>query len=334
MLRALVVAVWVAATLLSAAANDTMVTLGAGGLVPVESTQVVVESEDLQISVHQITIHYRFRNTTDKDIDAEVGFPLPPIDGGGLYYEPMALPRAADWNFVDFNVSSNGQPVATRAEVRAFSVDREITAHLRSMGLSGSVLLEPLNAELSKLPGSQRSQLEKENLIAPGQFNPPLESGGKTGWWATWSMRVQFHWRQRFPAKSTVELVQSYRPVVGGSYITTNSSGIEVVHKYCGESNTVERVKQILKRHPMKDWTDGEVVLFDREIQYILTTANNWRGPVANFRLSVVADSPEDIVLTCMPGLKRVSPTRYELLRSNFRPDKELDLLILQENRE
>ena len=39
---------------------------------------------------------------------------------------------------------------------------------------------------------------------------------------------------------------------------------------------------------------------------------------------------PDDMVVTCMPGLKRVAPARYELARSNFRPDRELDVLILQ----
>jgi len=34
-----------------------------------------------------------------------------------------------------------------------------------------------------------------------------------------------------------------------------------------------------------------------------------------------------------MPGLKRVAPTRYELVRSNFRPDRELQLLVLQLNK-
>jgi hypothetical protein len=68
----------------------------------------------------------------------------------------------------------------------------------------------------------------------------------------------------------------------------------------------------------------------ERRIQYILTTANNWSGPIRSFRLSVIPDSPTDIVATCVPGLKRAGPARYELLRSNFRPDRELEVLILQ----
>jgi hypothetical protein len=31
-----------------------------------------------------------------------------------------------------------------------------------------------------------------------------------------------------------------------------------------------------------------------------------------------------------MPNLKRIAPTGYELFRTNFRPDREIELLVLQ----
>jgi hypothetical protein len=41
-------------------ANDTLVTLGAGGLVPLRSGEIAMESEDLQVSIGQITVRYVF----------------------------------------------------------------------------------------------------------------------------------------------------------------------------------------------------------------------------------------------------------------------------------
>jgi hypothetical protein len=61
--------------------------------------------------------------------------------------------------------------------------------------------------------------------------------------------------------------------------------------------------------------------------------ANDWNGPIKRFHLVINSDSPQDIVLTCTPGLKRRGPTRYELTRSNFRPKSDLKLLIPQPNR-
>src|SRR5437879_375004 len=85
----------------SSLANDTLVTLGAGGLVPLKSTSVVMESEDLQISASEIRVQYKFRNDSDRDVRAMVGFPLPELDGGDVENSPMHLPSRDSKNFVD-----------------------------------------------------------------------------------------------------------------------------------------------------------------------------------------------------------------------------------------
>ncbi len=144
-------------------------------------------------------------------------------------------------------------------------------------------------------------------------------------------MQTQFYWTQHFPAKGKIELVQTYRPVVGGSYITTNDDGAGSIKAYCGNGDSLKKIKQLKSQYPAQKGSD--VALMERTIQYVLKTGNNWNGPIASFHLSVVADNPDDIVLTCMPRLKRVAPTRYELVRANYRPDHDLDLLILRANR-
>lgn len=316
------------------AANDTLVTLGAGGLVPVKSSEIVMESESLEVSVHGITVEYAFRNKSDHDIDATVAFPLPALDGASAYHEPMELPSKNPVNFVNFAVFVGGKVVAADAEVGAYHDGHDVTERLRSLGLPVSVVDPKFQSAVGRLTPAQRQQLESERLLAYDEVSHSLHGPSHRDYWGDWETRIRFFWAQHFPARSSTEVRQTYRPVIGGSYITTNSSGIDVIGKYCAGNDIVERVKEILKQHPTKDSSGGEVVLFDREIKYILTTANNWSGPIGNFRLTVVADSPEDIVLTCMPGLERHSPTRYELVRSNFRPDRDLDLLILQENKQ
>lgn len=312
-------------------ANDTLATLGAGGLVPVRSSEIVMESEDLEVSTHKIVVRYTFRNDSTKDIDAVVAFPLPDLAGGSLYYDPINLPYQDDPNFVGFEVTSGGKRIETSLQTRALLTrERDITERLHSVGLPPSVLLEPLNYALLKLSPEQRGQLEKDELIVPGEFNPPLRSAGNKGWWASWAMRSQFYWTQHFPANSTVELLQSYSPVVGGSYITANYDGSESIRPYCGGPDELHRVVSIKRNHHRKG--DSDIDLFERRIDYVLTTANNWNGPIGHFRLSVVT-GPDDILVTCMPGLKQVNPTRYEMVRSNFRPDRDLKLLILQENK-
>jgi Domain of unknown function (DUF4424) len=308
-------------------ANDTFATLGAGGLIPTKTNQIAMESEDLNISVHEITIHYVFRNTTDKDVDLLLAFPLPDLSGRVVYNSPLNLPNEARPNFVEFSATANRKPIATAMEVRAFHGDTDITARLKSIGLSGTVLLTPLNRELLKVRGVERKRLELQELIIPGEFNPGLPGIGNQGWWATWTMRVKFSWKQHFPANRTVELVQSYRPVVGGSYIVAGDDGKWSIERYCGTPPILKRIAEIQKRHPVPN---DDVALWERTIDYILTTAKNWQGPIGSFHLVVTTDSADDTLATCMPDLRQVNPTRYEFHATDFVPSQELKLLILQ----
>ncbi|HXH47818.1 MAG TPA: DUF4424 family protein [Terriglobia bacterium] len=319
----------------SANADDTIATLGVGGLIPAKNTQIVMESEDLMISVHKITVRYVFRNTSDKDIDALVEFPLPDLDGPSVYNVPMDIPNSEKSNFVDFEVMSGGKPIPTKMESRAFLNGQDITARLRSAGVLVSVLLEPLNAGLKKLSQGQKEKLENEGLIIEGDYNPPLRSVGSHGWWATWTMRIKFYWKQHFPAHGNVTLVQTYRPSVGGGYFWGGSEdGTVPIKEYCASTEALRRIAELQKLiHPVKMY-GADITLNEREIVFILTTGNNWKGPIRHFQLVVQTDSSQDIVLTCMPGLKRIGATRYEVTRTNFHPASDLKLMILQPNKQ
>ena len=307
------------ALVLHAAANDTMVTLGAGGLVPAKSAEIAMESEDLQISVRQISIRYIFRNKTTRAVDAVVAFPLPALDGGDLDNEPMRLPSKDPVNFVDFKLSVNGHPVQPSVEVRASFEGKDITDSLRAVGLPIAVADKGFGAAFRKLPAAKRDQLEKDSWVeCPGE--PAVCA-------PYWQTHVRYYWTQHFPAGAAVQVEHSYRPVVGGSYIAGSMSGASNVRPYCGGKAALDQIAALKKRHPAKKPDDP--VLFEKTIQYILTTANNWSGPIGTFHLTVSTESPEEILLTCMAGVERTAPTRYELTARNFRPAKDLDLLIL-----
>ena len=265
-------------------------------------------------------MRYVFRNKTNRDIDAMMAFPLPPLNGGDLENEPMRLPSSDPLNFMDFRVSVNGKDVPTEAQVRATFDNRDITPRLAALGLPVSVADKRFEAALARLPRTQQDQLEKDSWIECYEGQPR-----RCG--AYWTTEIQYHWRQRFPAGAAVAVQHTYRPVVGGAYLYASSSGASSVRAYCGGADALARVTALKKRHPAK--TRDGIVLWERRVQYILTTANNWSGPIGNFRLTVTTESPEDLLLSCMTGLKGTAPGRYEFAQSDFRPAKELNLLVL-----
>lgn len=328
--RLLLLCVSVFIVVLRASADDTLATLGAGGLVPLKTSKVVMESEDLQISTHQVTVKYVFQNTSDLDVDAIVLFPLPTLEGGMVAMSPMDVPSKNPVNFMAFKVWVNGHPVSPHVEVRALIDGKDITEKLRSLGLPISVLDRNIESAFGKLPEWRRLQLEKENLVVDldsGDPNPVVRAT-EHSYWGLWNTRIQYYWHQRFPAQSAVRVLHTYKPVVGGSYIAWNDDGELTVKPYCGNSATLERIAKLKARSPKR--ADNNAALWEREIQFILTTANNWSGPIRHFHLSVALDHSEDIFASCTPGMKRTSPTRYDLNLSNFRPKSELDFLMLQ----
>jgi hypothetical protein len=310
-------------------ANDTMVTLGAGGLVPVKSSKIVMESEKLYISVHRVKVDYVFRNTSKQDVNAEVAFPLPELDGATLENSPIQLPSKSSVNFMFFKVIVDGALISPKIEIRAVKDGKDITDKLRSLGLPVSVLDPGMKRAIEKLPPGQRNQLEKDELIVSEETS----GGGKTEkWvWPWWQTRVQFHWTQHFASNSIVRVSHSYQPIVGGSYIVYDDDGSSTANRYCGAASALKQIKDVKAKLAKKGGTG--VTLWERNIKYILTTANNWSGPIRTFHLEINSDSPDDIVLACMPSVKQVSPTHYEMNALNFRPDRELDLMILQANR-
>jgi len=67
-----------------------------------------------------------------------------------------------------------------------------------------------------------------------------------------------------------------------------------------------------------------------RRVDYILTTANSWGGPIGDFILRLKKSKPSEQVLLCFPGpFRAVDPLTLEVQLKNFEPRQELGVLFL-----
>ena len=64
-------------------------------------------------------------------------------------------------------------------------------------------------------------------------------------------------------------------------------------------------------------------------IEYILVTGANWSGPIKNFRLVVDKGSSDNLVSFCGQGVRKISPTQFEIRAADFTPTSNLSILIL-----
>jgi hypothetical protein len=68
-------------------------------------------------------------------------------------------------------------------------------------------------------------------------------------------------------------------------------------------------------------------------LEYILMTGANWSGPMREFRLVVDKGAPENLLSFCGQGVRKISPTQFEVRASNFVPSANISLLILKPER-
>lgn len=88
----------------AALANDTTVSIGAGGLVLEKTSAIKMASEDLYVSATRIRIRYVFRNVTAAPITTIVAFPMPDRPMSDEFGGDVAYPSA-------FRTTVEGKPV-------------------------------------------------------------------------------------------------------------------------------------------------------------------------------------------------------------------------------
>ena len=75
----------------------------------------------------------------------------------------------------------------------------------------------------------------------------------------------------------------------------------------------------------LADHSTNDVWVWLKEVEYILGTGRNWKGPIADFKLIIKKDSPDQLVSLCFPGKpKRIGDTEIEFAQLNFIPQDKL----------
>lgn len=309
-------------------ANDTTAQLAAGGLVLTKTADIEMRSEDLYVSAKEIRVAYRFFNRAAQDRTVTVAFPMPDvtldfIDG------MTAVPHPGNENFLDFSTKADGKPVATEVEIKAFGNGVDQTALLRKLGV-------PMYPDadydgLTALPKAQQDELIGLGLAVVNEFD-----SGK-GWEQhvvpMWTLKTTYHFQQTFPAGREVVIEHRYTPgtgesvgsVMGSPYAPGTPEYADDLRTYCIDQGFLAAVG----RAKAKAGQDG-MPFSEQRVSYILTTGANWAAPIKDFRLVVDKGDARNLVSFCAEGVKKISPTQFEVRMTDFTPTADLDVLILR----
>jgi len=331
---------WVAAVTLGrlAVADDSAASIAAGGLVPRRETRIVMAKEVLEIGIEKVEVDYDFLNESDDDVTTEVAFPVPPYESDFPDGRPLKAQQ-----FKSFRLYVDAKAVPYAIEAKASLKDRDVTALLAASHIDiasfGNFDDSKPNSDPKIRDFDRLSAQEKRKIIAAGLIS--IDGGEET---PNWTVHLQYHWTQRFPAHGTVHIRHEYEPVVGYQLmpraVIARKLGIaDGKQAKLGEFDRYD-AEQLASFCPDDSFLHGILARFvgnsgDADyssllwVDFILTTANTWQRPIRDFTLTVERPKKKDdfsrAISLCSPGaVKRVDADHFEVHLQDFVPAKEL----------
>ncbi|HEX8574293.1 MAG TPA: DUF4424 domain-containing protein [Allosphingosinicella sp.] len=298
-----------------ASANDSTAEHAAGGLVLTRSSDIDMVSEDLFVSAAEVRVRYVFRNRSPNDVRTMVAFPMPDRDLREEREMDVAYPSG-------FRTRVDGRPVAMKVERKAVLRGRDHTALLTAMGLAPDSGSEALD----RLKPADKARLVKLGLAEADEFD--AGRGWEHHLAPVWTVRESWFWEQAFPPGRDLVVEHRYVPGAGGSVdaalgfpeFRTSPEGRAMIRDYCVEPAFLAGIDRLRSRGAAPE----------QRIGYILTTGANWRSAIGDFRLVVDKGAAGNLVSFCGEGVRKISPTRFEMRKRNWRPDRDLKILIVE----
>ena len=314
----------------AASGNDSTAELAAGGLVLTKNAAIEMRSEDLFISAKQVRVHYQFANTSKADVTVTVAFPMPDITTEGVD-DTISIPKQDPKNFLGFSTLVDGKPVAAQVEQKAFKNGVDYTAYLTSLHIPLAPYLESTNKLLDRLPQATRDALVAKKLAVIDEYGFDINKPLQKHWEATWTLKTTYFWRQTFPAGRVLDVQHRYTPAVGSSagtewgradYVKEPEYAPRRAH-YCIDDDFLGSIRRTLKS------PDDFPQFTEQRIEYVLSSGANWKAPIGDFHMVVDKGAAANVVSFCASGVRKISPTQFEVRHANFTPTSDVSILIL-----
>lgn len=320
-------------------ANDSTAAIGLGGLELTQNDAISMDSEDLFLSRKLIRVTYRFTNTSAKDVETLVSFPLPPLPSGiegylesasfsdwkdQLKFQTLVDGKAANLSYTE-QVSIIGRPDVKNVDVRL----KELLWPVRYW--------EDYDFDekyIGKLSDAEKAKLVKSGLLRKdpdSDYHAP-----------NWQIQAHVTRMQKFPAGKTISVEHNYHPIAGGSvggalnaeYRKDPGMGFkDYAAAYCIDKSFLAAFDKRQAAAKKKEAASGDYyggAYLEHWLDYVLKSGANWKGPIKDFRLVVDKEKPDNLLSFCMTGVKKISPTRFEVRKTNFEPTQDIRILIAE----
>lgn len=297
-----------------AAGNDSTAEHAAGGLVLTRTADIDLVSEDLFVSAGEVRVRYVFRNRSPREVRTIVAFPMPDRDLREEREMDVAYPSG-------FETRVDGSRVAMKVERKAMSNGIDRTALLARFGLA----IDSDSAALDRLKPADKATLVKLGLAEADEYD--AGRGWEQHLAPIWTVKETWFWEQSFPAGRDLAVEHRYVPGTGGSVdaalgfpdFRNSPDGRSMIRDYCVDPAFLAGLDRLRRLGATPE----------QRIGYILRTGANWRSPIGEFRLVIDKGAPANLVSFCADGVRKISPTSFEMRKRNWRPERDLKILIV-----
>lgn len=299
-------------------ANDTSGTiLPTGGVVFEKQDGIKMQTEALYIRPQQIEVNYLFENTTDKDITTQMFFPLPDMPAVEKYLGDAV-------HDFKFKLWVNGKPKPYQTHWTVLQNHQPITSDVSILFYRPEEVIteQELDRRIQTLPEETRQKLQDKKIIE-WDWLIDWDKGEFQAWTmfndTSWQKQISYSWPQTFPAHKTTVIRHTYQP----TFISIN---VGTPFSQC-VNRANERFQEFVYIPKNEQKYSGEHLNACDYLEYILTTANNWQGPIENFNLLV--ESPLKSV-GCFDGQEFYGERYYSINRQNYTPewDMSVDFIV------
>jgi Domain of unknown function (DUF4424) len=327
--------------------NDTFVHESAGNLMFVQNNDVMIQRERLVIGppvqssstpLWTIPIHveYDLRNTSAKQIQGHIGFPLAACSLGDYV-------SAKHMSFL-----SGSAATCVKEPTMTLNVDRHSVAgrwdfvFLRDGMPLGTGLpdtnLHTKVAALINLVHDPNEKFYKEDptfLKAAKELCVQLGGqikGADCKAFARISVHRTFLWEHTFAPRGSVHVVHDYP--VSASW-NLHPADVFSYDAFClGDSSTHSVWTKYLEDLQQKQAAGivNDNYPYPREFftEYVLRTGALWAGPIKDFELVIRKSSPAQLISTCFSGLTKAGSLEFRAHRVDFKPAEDLRVLYLR----
>ncbi|WP_319531501.1 DUF4424 family protein [uncultured Cohaesibacter sp.] len=285
---------------------------------------LTLQRQELYLSTQEIRLHYEFRNEASRDLQLRVSFPIDGIESrpAAIYIRGDDRPVEDPANFLDLAVSANGQAVVPEPRFLAIW-DKDITDELSAYNIPLNRFDPDYASKMADLPADVIEALREKGLVDDDY------SSRASSWMSEWYLEVDYAWVQVFPAGAVTTLDLVWHPMIHQNYLgkadLTSGSGPFDLEPYCLDSSVVDAFEQ----HGPETLMESDYST-SRRLDFQWSREGGWSAPVGSFQLVIDRLNPEILFSTCQQGLKQVSPTRYELQATDYRPEESLQMLFIE----